>query len=117
MIDLLFEGGILFMSILTLTGASSIGLFAFHLIKKDYDEDQMAIIKSVGLFAFVFGILGQFIGLYSALQHISQVETVSSAILAAGIRVSSITSIYGMIIFILSYLMWFILKSIANSNS
>ena len=116
MIDLLFEGGILFMSILTITLAVSLGLSAFHLIKKTQDENQLALIKSVGLFALVFGILGQFIGLYSALEHISQVESVSSAMLAGGIRVSSITSIYGMIIFVVSYLMWFILKLISSNN-
>lgn len=117
MIDLLFEGGILFMSILTVTAAVSIGLSVFHLIKKTQQENQLALIKSVGLFALVFGVLGQFIGLYSALQHISQVESVSSAMLAAGIRVSSITSIYGMIIFILSYLMWFTLKYLSSSET
>ncbi|MEP2027000.1 MAG: MotA/TolQ/ExbB proton channel family protein [Reichenbachiella sp.] len=116
MIDLLFEGGILFMSILTIVLAASCGLFIFHLVKKTQDENQMALIKSIGLFALVFGILGQFIGLYSALQHISQVESVPSAMLAAGIRVSSITSIYGMIIFVLSYLMWFALKLISGTN-
>ncbi|WP_420582670.1 MotA/TolQ/ExbB proton channel family protein [Reichenbachiella sp.] len=116
MIDLLFEGGILFMSILTITLAISLGLTIFHLVNKTQDESQLALIKSVGLFALVFGILGQFIGLYGALQHISQVESVSSAMLAGGIRVSSITSIYGMIIFVVSYLMWFIIKLISSNN-
>lgn len=116
MIDLLFEGGILFMSILTITLAASASLFVYHLLKKTKDESQTSTIKSIGLFGLVFGILGQFIGLYSALQHISQVESVSSAMLAGGIRVSSITSIYGMIIFVLSYLMWFVLKSIPSTN-
>lgn len=116
MIDLLFEGGILFMSILTIVFAANCGLFAYHLIKKTKDDSETNLIKSVGLFALVFGLLGQFIGLYSALQHISQVESVSSAMLAGGIRVSSITSIYGMIIFVLSYLMWFVLKSILRPN-
>lgn len=117
MIDLLFEGGILFMSILTITLAASIGIFVFHLIRKTSDENQIAVIKSVGLFALVFGFLGQFVGLYSALQVISQLESVSSAILAEGIRVSSITTIFGMIIFVLSYLMWFVLKTILRPRA
>lgn len=116
MIDLLFEGGILFMSILTIALTASIALFVYHLIKNPDTDSIKGLIKSVGLFALVFGLLGQFIGLYSALQHISQVESISSAILAAGLRVSSITSIYGMIIFVVSYLMWFVLKSIPKTN-
>lgn len=116
MINLLFEGGILFMSILTLTLATSCGLFFYLLLKKISDENQLSMIKSVGLFALVFGLLGQFIGLYSALQHISQVESISSQMLAAGIRVSSITTIYGMIIFVVSYLFWFGLKMVPGNQ-
>ncbi|MEO9965382.1 MAG: MotA/TolQ/ExbB proton channel family protein [Reichenbachiella sp.] len=115
MIDLLFEGGILFMSILTLTLATNIGFFLYLILRKSKAADQMEMIKSIGLFALIFGLLGQFIGLYSALQHISEVESVSAAILAGGIRVSSITSIYGMVIFILSYLMWFGLKAMPKT--
>ncbi|MEO9805678.1 MAG: MotA/TolQ/ExbB proton channel family protein [Reichenbachiella sp.] len=115
MINLLFEGGILFMSILTIILGTNCGIFIFHLMKKTTDESQISLIKSVGLFALVFGLLGQFIGLYSALQHLSTVESVSSTILAGGIRVSSITTIYGMIIFVISYLMWFGLKFIPKT--
>ncbi len=104
------------MSILTITLATNLGIFILHILKKTTDENQLDLLKSVGLFAFVFGILGQFIGLYGALQHIGQVESVSSAMLASGIRVSSITSIYGMIIFVISYLMWFALKFVSETN-
>lgn len=114
MINLLIDGGILFMSILTLTLTANCGLFIYFLLKKVSDENQLAMIKSVGLFGLIFGLLGQFIGLYQALEHIAQVESVSSKILAGGIKVSSISSIYGMIIFVISYLLWFGLR-LANN--
>lgn len=116
MISLLFQGGIQFMSVLTLTLATNVGIFVFHLLKKTTDEGKIDLIKSVGLFALVFGLLGQFIGLYDALQYISEVETVSSSVLAGGIKVSSITTIYGMIIFVISYLMWFGLKCLPKTS-
>lgn len=117
MIDLLFEGGILFMSILTIVFAANCGIFVYHLIKKTNDENQTNLIKSVGLFALVFGLLGQFIGLYDALEAISIAGDIPPALLAGGIRVSSITSIYGMIIFVISYLMWFGLKCIPKISN
>lgn len=112
MINLLFEGGILFMSILSIILIANIALFIYHLMKKTDHEHHISLIKSVGLFALVVGILGQFIGLYSALHTISNLESIPSSVLAEGMRVSSITSIYGMIIFVLSFLMWFGLKLI-----
>jgi biopolymer transport protein ExbB/TolQ len=111
MIDLLFEGGILFMGILTLVLAASIGMSVYHFIRKTQNHNDLSIIKSIGLFALIFGVLGQFIGLYSALSQIAKVESVSSSMLAAGLKVSSISSIYGMIIFVISYLFWFALKA------
>ncbi len=108
MINLLFEGGILFMSILTITLAASIGMSIKYFIQKSADSNQLGLIKSIGLFALVLGLLGQFIGLYSAMEMISSMKGgVSPALLAQGLKVSSITSIYGMIIFAVSYLMWF----------
>jgi biopolymer transport protein ExbB/TolQ len=117
MIDLLFEGGILFMSILTLSLAAVLGLAIRSFIKKDTSSRHIDLIKSVGLFALVFGLLGQFIGLYSALSMIESAGAISPAILAGGLKVSSITSIYGMIIFVISYLIWFGLNAMSSEES
>lgn len=118
MIDLLFEGGILFMSILTISLAAVLGLTFSSFIKKDTSRRRIDLIKSVGLFALVFGILGQFIGLYTALQAIAAMnDSMSPNMLAEGLRVSSITSIYGMIIFVISYLIWFGLNANSSEES
>lgn len=116
MIDLLFEGGILFMSILTITLTANVGVVVYCILTKNRNENQLGLVKSIGLFALVFGLLGQFIGLYDALEAISIAGDIPPSLLAAGIRVSSITSIYGMIIFILSYLMWFGLRLIPKNS-
>ena len=70
-------------------------------------KKRLDSIKSLGLLALVLGMLGQFIGLFSAFEVISGGMAVSPEMMAGGVKVSMITSIYGMIIFVISYLIWF----------
>ena len=78
--------------------------------KADGTPFQFGIIKSLGLLALVVGMLGQFIGLFSAFELIGEGMQVSPEIMASGVKVSMIASIYGMIIFVVSYILWFLVK-------
>ncbi|MFY0625360.1 MAG: MotA/TolQ/ExbB proton channel family protein [Reichenbachiella sp.] len=111
MMDLYLQGGSLFMGILTLL---LLVVFVFSILnvirilnKESFSEFHLQAVKSVGLFALVVGVLGQLIGLYSAFEIIAEVGEISQQKLAAGIRVSSITTLYGMLIFLISYAIWF----------
>lgn len=73
-------------------------------------EQNLKTVKSLGLFAVVLGMLGQFIGLFTAFSVIESGVTISPAMLAGGVKVSMITSIYGMIIFLILYVLAFALK-------
>ena len=107
MIELFQMGGILFMSILTI----ELGAVIFFAAKGFIDKDQQTgKIKSAGLLAAITGILGQLIGLFSAFEAIQQVGSVSPAILAAGLKVSMITTIYGIIIYLIALLLSLMLK-------
>lgn len=121
MIKLFVEGGPLFMGMLTLV------LFIVLIMavvkgmeiknsETSLPDDLPDPIKSLGLFAFVLGMLGQFLGLYAAFDVISQGVEITPEMFAAGLRVSSITSIYGMIIFLISYLLWFALKALMKKQ-
>lgn len=81
-------GGPLFMSILTLI---LILLLGAAILKKE--------VKEIGLLALAFGFLGQLIGLIGAFEGIEAMGGVSQSVLAGGLKVSSITSIYGMLIY------------------
>lgn len=115
----LFMGmlSIVFLAILALAVISGVAIFA----SKSKDENRLATrlgyIKSLGLLAFVIGMLGQFIGLFQAFDAISAGIDVTPALLAGGLKVSSITSIYGMIIFVVSYILWFGLNTFRNKTS
>ncbi len=108
------EGGVLFMGMLSIVFLVVFILSiknALVIFSKESDKEkvssQISLIKSLGLFALVLGFLGQFLGLFQAFNFIAEAGTISPAILANGLKVSSIASIYGMIIFLVAYLIWF----------
>ena len=59
-------------------------------------------VKEIGLLALAMGFLGQLIGLMGAFEGIEAMGAVSQSMLAGGLKVSSITSIYGLLIYIIS---------------
>lgn len=67
----------------------------------------LGYVRSIGLLCLVTGIMGQMIGLFSAFEAIEQMGSVSPALLAGGLKVSSITTIYGMLCFVICYLAYF----------
>lgn len=115
---LFVEGGVLFMGMLSIVLLLVLVLAVKNIVlvaKNEKEESafsaQIGYLKSLGLFALVLGFLGQFLGLFQAFGFIAQQGTVSPSILAAGFKVSSISSIYGMVIFLISYLLWFALDT------
>lgn len=108
MVELFQMGGILFMSILTILFVGVLVTAGRYWIRQDATKSDLDLIKSIGLLALIIGILGQLIGLFSAFQAIEQVGTVSPAMLAGGLKVSSITSIYGLVIYATSLVLWMV---------
>ena len=60
------------------------------------------------------GVLGQMLGLFAAFTAIEAAMDISPAIMAGGLKVSMITPMYGMVIMVLSYLLWILLDYIAS---
>jgi len=113
MFDLFYAGGPLFMGILTIILVALIATAVYSLIKIKRDgssSKSVSLVKEIGIFGFVFGIFGQFLGLYQAFTAIEAAGDVSPALLAGGLKVSMITTLYGMIIFVIAWLLYFGLK-------
>ena len=91
MLDYFYMGGPLFMGMLTLI---FIALIVAAVLKKG--------VKEIGLLALAMGFLGQLIGLMGAFEGIEAMGGVSQSMLAGGLKVSSITSIYDLLIYIIS---------------
>ena len=68
-------------------------------------------IKAIGIFAIVWGIFGQSIGLFSALQAMEAASDISPQMIYGGLKVSFITTLYGTFIFLLSWLISIIMNN------
>lgn len=120
MTDLFFTGGPLFMGILTiiLTAIITASVVSFiQLRNKDSKPLSNTLVKELGIFGFITGISGQFLGLYDAFTIIEKAGTISPDILAAGLKVSSIPAIYGLMICIIGYLLYFGLKILTHKTA
>lgn len=115
MIDLFYMGGPLFMGILTIIFIAVIATAVYLFILKGKDEtnvtlSKITLVKEIGIFGLVMGIFAQFIGMFQAFKAIEQIGTVSPAMLMGGLKVSSVPTLYGFVIFLISYLLYFALK-------
>ncbi|HMB91856.1 MAG TPA: MotA/TolQ/ExbB proton channel family protein [Rhodothermales bacterium] len=67
-------------------------------------------IWQLGLFCFFWGLLSQAVGLYQMLSAVEAAGDVSPALLAGGLKVSLIAPIFGLIILVVSLVVWFLLQ-------
>lgn len=109
MFELFKMGGPLFMSLITIVFLSGMVVAVRSLISINTGATastkiNIGYVRSLGLLALVLGVLGQLIGLYSAFVAIEEMGAVSPALLAGGLKVSSITTIWGLICYALSLL-------------
>ena len=123
--NLFYMGGPLFMGILTALLIVLVAWTVYHFLpvffKKEKNfaktRSQLKQFKTIGTFALITGILGQLIGLYSAFSAVEEVGSVAPALLMGGLKVSMITTIYGILIFLFSLLIWFIADLIVSKKS
>lgn len=122
--NLFYTGGLAFMSILSILLIIMTAWFIYHFVigfnaqakNKEKVLHNMKYGRSIGLFAMITGILGQLIGLYQALTAIEKAADISPAIVFRGIQVSMISTLYGIVIYLLSLLLWFILSVIIEKK-
>lgn len=120
MLELFFLGSKLFMGIQTIAAVIMIVLsvisaktvLANQINQRTYRK--IRLIKEVGLFALIIGLLASAIDLMGAFQAIEMAGDVSPAILAGGLKITFISSVYGLMIYALSLLIYFALSSKAN---
>jgi biopolymer transport protein ExbB/TolQ len=117
-IEIHYMGGVLFMSFLSFLFLVIIllsGWKVYQLFLTIPDSDQkkkrgLPEIIQVGKFALFIGILGQVIGLFDAFKAMEGMESVPLPLLAGGLKVSTITTLYGSLIFGISAILWFFLN-------
>lgn len=117
-------GGILFMSVLSIAFTTIIAATVLNIIrlsKDNYNPAKQVLIikdiKAIGVFAIVWGIFGQSIGLFSAFQAIEAAADISPAMIYGGLKVSMITTLYGSFIFLLSWLIYLVMSNWKRKRS
>lgn len=120
MLELFFLGSKLFMGIQTIVAVIMIVLSVLSakaVLANQVNENsqrKLSLIKEVGLFAFIIGLLASAMDLMGALQAIEMAGDISPSLLAAGLKISFITPTYGLMIYTLSLLIYFALRAQAN---
>jgi len=122
--DLFIRGGSFFMGVLTLLLIITIAWIIYHFIlaysSKQTDKAdflrKLGYGKSMGLFALVTGILGQMFGfstMFLLLEEgmVKSIDYAQSAIFR-GLESTVIVTIYGILIYLLSLLLWFVAKAL-----
>lgn len=70
--------------------------------RKGDNSKTISLISSFGLFIVAWGILGQTIGLITAFDAIESAGDVSMGMMAGGLKVSLLTTLFGLFTFIIS---------------
>jgi biopolymer transport protein ExbB/TolQ len=115
---ILVEGGIFFMLpiyIIWVVSIVLIALLAYRLFAKDSaklnkSKSLSELILFLGSFTFLWGILGQVIGMLEALTVIQAVGDISPALIAGGIKVSLYAPTSGFVLFFITFIAWYIAR-------
>jgi len=115
--NLFHQGGPLFMGILTILLILIVAVTVFftwmilsgRAVKTTSFPHKLAYLKSMGLFTMITGILGQLIGLLMAFSAIERAGDISPQMVWGGLKISMYTTLYGIGIYLVSILIWFLL--------
>lgn len=105
----LFPMLILMLTIIVLSVRKIVDLYGKKGLSKARMEKGLHAILFWGAVSAVFGFLGQISGIYNALQAIAKATEISLPVCAQGLAQSYTTTIFGIEIFIVAGIIWFIL--------
>lgn len=121
-------GGYQFMSVLTLELIIATAWIIYQFVKgyNSKHPNQEKILrkigygKSMGVFALATGFLGQmigFIGMFEAIQGaVEKGNEIKAHLIYGGIRVTMISATYGVLIFLVTMILWFIATMIIEKK-
>ena len=113
-VDRFNEGGPFFMSLILICLILTIFFLvkAFSTVSKNVPQSNkmMRLAADTGLLGLVIGFLGSIIGMITAFDSIDAIDNISSGMMAGGLKVSFLTTLFGTLTFIISRIGLLILK-------
>lgn len=104
-LDRLNDGGPFFMYPLLIILILVLILIVKGFLKKEFQEKTISLLKSITLFALVWGFLGHIIGMIEAFDTIeSTSDVISTSTMAAGIKISLLVPTFGAFVFLVGRL-------------
>ncbi len=100
--NLLREGGTQFMYPLLGLLVFSIVLIAIGFLKPQKRKKISSQLASLGLFALVFGFLGQTLGLINVFDGIQNFDNIAPQVMAGGLKITFLTTGFGALVFLVS---------------
>ena len=108
---------VIFIGILGISLINGWPIISGKIMNIEETTKKIGYTKSLGLLALIIGLLGQLIGLFSAFEAIDLGEVyVTPSLITNGFYISMITTVYGIIIFVLSLAIWFILNRLLQRS-
>lgn len=104
LLNLLNDGGPLFMYSILAMLILVIALIARAFVRNNKKQKMISIISTIGTFTLAFGVFGQILGLISAFDSIEAVGNVSTPVMAAGLKISLLSPLFGLLVFMVSRL-------------
>lgn len=103
---------ILWMVSLILIGLLAYKLYAKDAAKSSKTKSLSELILFLGSFTFLWGVFCQMIGLLQILSVIDEVGDIAPPIIAGGLLVSSYSTVYGLFLFMLTFVAWFVARRV-----
>lgn len=116
MLRLLQDGGLFFMLPILFIFIAIVVLFVKELISKKNRAKTISLIASLSLFVAVWGILGQSIGLISAFDAVEAGNDLTMSILACGLKISFLPTVFGLFTFLVGRLAIIVLTVFSDTS-
>jgi flagellar motor component MotA len=110
LLDRINEGGPFFMWPIVFTFIILVALFVKQLITKSDKAHTITLISNISLFILAWGILGSVIGLIQAFDTIEGAGSISQGVMAGGLKIAFLTTVFGLFTFIFGRLFIIILN-------
>ena len=115
-LNIFMDGGPLMMSLILITLVLSLIFLAIGFInlKKNpvKSKKMLSLVGHSSLLGLVLGFFGSILGMISAFDTIESMGDISSGMLAAGLKIALLTTLFGSFVFIVSRIGMIILRSL-----